>query len=194
MDRYRKYREGLVQVADVLYSHGIDFVLIGSAILPLVYNIDYDPIDIDLFIINKSTILDYDIFEKIAQENEWDIGSTDHGTIYYELVVSGELLKIDLLENILDIYIHPQIVENPLTITINNTKIKSIKLEDLLVLKAKIATKDSEEFIAMIARLLADPRTNISIDKNYIKKIADLYQQEKENIIDRLNKNGIYID
>ena len=194
MDRYRKYREGLVQVADVLYGHGIDFVLIGSAILPLVYNIDYDPIDIDLFIINKSTILDYDIFEKIAQENEWDIGSTDHGTIYYELVVSGELLKIDLLENILDIYIHPQIVENPLTITINNTKIKSIKLEDLLVLKAKIATKDSEEFIAMIARLLADPRTNISIDKNYIKKIADLYQQEKENIIDRLNKNGIYID
>ncbi len=194
MDRYRKYREGLVQVADVLYGHGIDFVLIGSAILPLVYNIDYDPVDIDLFIINKSTILDYDIFEKIAQENEWDIGSTDHGTIYYELVVSGELLKIDLLENILDIYIHPQIVENPLTITINNTKIKSIKLEDLLVLKAKIATKDSEEFIAMIARLLADPRTNISIDKNYIKKIADLYQQEKENIIDRLNKNGIYID
>lgn len=194
MDRYRKYREGLVQVADVLYGHGIDFVLIGSAILPLVYNIDYDPVDIDLFIINKSTILDYDIFEKIAQENEWDIGSTDHGTIYYELVVSGELLKIDLLENILDIYIHPQIVENPLTITINNTKIKSIKLEDLLVLKAKIATKDSEEFIAMVARLLADPRTNISIDKNYIKKIADLYQQEKENIIDRLNKNGIYID
>lgn len=194
MDRYRKYREGLVQVADVLYGHGIDFVLIGSAILPLVYNIDYDPVDIDLFIINKSTILDYDIFEKIAQENEWDIGSTDHGTIYYELVVSGELLKIDLLENILDIYIHPQIVENPLIITINNTKIKSIKLEDLLVLKAKIATKDSEEFIAMVARLLADPRTNISIDKNYIKKIADLYQQEKENIIDRLNKNGIYID
>lgn len=194
MDRYRKYREGLVQVADVLYGHGIDFVLIGSAILPLVYNIDYDPVDIDLFIINKSTILDYDIFEKIAQENEWDIGSTDHGTIYYELVVSGELLKIDLLENILDIYIHPQIVENPLTITINNTKIKSIKLEDLLVLKAKIATKDSEEFIAMVARLLADPRMNISIDKNYIKKIADLYQQEKENIIDRLNKNGIYID
>lgn len=194
MDRYRKYREGLVQVARALSDYEIDFALVGSAVLPLVYNIDYDPLDIDLFIINKSTILDYEIFEKIAQEREWDIGTTDHGTIYFELLVAGELLKVDLLENILDIYIPSQIIDNTITISIDNIKIKSIRIEDLLVLKAKMATKDSEEFISMVARILADPKTNITINKNYIKQIIDLFQQEKENIIDRLNKNGIYID
>ncbi|AEA13459.1 hypothetical protein TUZN_2001 [Thermoproteus uzoniensis 768-20] len=194
MDRYRKYKEGLLQVGDALRRHGVEFVLVGSAILPLVYNIDLDPVDLDLFIINKSTILDYELFEKIAQENEWDIGTTDHGTIYYELVVSGELLKIDLLENILDIYIPPQIIENSLTIKIDNFNIRSIRLEDLLVLKAKMATKDAEDFIANIARMLADPKYNISINKSYIKNIIDLFISEKENIIDRLNKNGIYIE
>ncbi|MGC9117557.1 MAG: nucleotidyltransferase [Thermoproteus sp.] len=194
MDRYRKYKDGLIRVGDALRRHGVEFVLVGSAVLPLVYNIDLDPVDLDLFIINKSTILDYELFEKIAQENEWDIGTTDHGTIYYELVVSGELLKIDLLENILDIYIPPQIIENSLTIKIDNFDIRSIRLEDLLVLKAKMATKDAEDFIANIARMLADPKYNISINKSYIKNIINLFTSEKENIIDRLNKNGIYIE
>lgn len=194
MDRYRKFREGLVLVARALRDHEVDFALVGSAILPLVYNIDYDPQDIDLFILNKSTILDYEIFENIAQEREWDVGTTDHGTIYFELVVSGELLKVDLLENILDIYIPPQIIDNAIIVSIDGIKIKSIRIEDLLVLKAKIATKESEDFISMVARILADPKSNIIIDKNYIKKTIDLFQQEKENIIDRLNKNGIYID
>jgi predicted nucleotidyltransferase len=194
MDRYRKYREGLLHIGRALQRYGVEFVLVGSAILPLVYNIDYDPLDVDLFIINKSTILDYELFEKIAQENEWDIGTTDHGTIYFEMVVSGELLKIDLLENILDIYIPSQILENTINIKIDNLYVRSIKLEDLLVLKAKMATKDAVDFIANIARILADPKYNISINKTYIKSIIDLFSSEKENIIDRLNKNGIYID
>ncbi|MEL9991074.1 MAG: nucleotidyltransferase [Thermoproteus sp.] len=193
MDKYAKYREGLIQVGKALEKYGIDFVLVGSAVLPLAYGIDYDPGDLDLFVLNKSTILDYELFEKIAQENEWDMGSTDHGTIYYEVVVSGELLKVDLLENILDIYIPQQILDNPLIISINNLKVKSIKLEDLLALKAKMATKDAEDFIAEVARILADPKSNITINKLYLKNIINLFP-EKENIVDRLNKNGIYID
>ncbi|MEZ0248864.1 MAG: nucleotidyltransferase [Thermoproteus sp.] len=193
MDKYAKYREGLVRVGKALEKYGIDFILVGSAVLTLAYGIDYDPGDLDLFILNKSTILDYELFEKIAQENEWDMGSTDHGTIYYEIVVSGELLKVDLLENILDIYIPQQILDNPLIISISNLKVKSIKLEDLLALKAKMATKDAEDFIAEVARILADPKSNIIINKIYLKNIIDLFP-EKENILDRLNKNGIYID
>lgn len=193
MAGFEKYKMALLEVAKALSDSGIDFVLVGSAVLPLVYNIDYEPGDLDIFIVNKSTILDYELFEDIARRHDWDIGSTDHGTIYYEMLVSGEMLKVDLLENILDIYIPPEILEKTIRVNIDDFYIKSIKLEDLLVLKAKIATKDAEEFIAYVARLLADPKYNININKKYIKDIIDLFQ-EKENIIDRLNKNGIYID
>jgi predicted nucleotidyltransferase len=188
-----KYKAVLREVGAALVSRGIDFVLIGSAILPLVYKLEYDPGDVDLFIVNKSTILDYEVFEEIARKNEWDMGSTDHGTIYYELIIGGDIMKVDLLENILDIYIPPQIIDNSIKIRIDNLEIKSIRIEDLLVLKAKMATKDAEDFINNVARLLADPKSSITIDKQYIKTIIE-YFSDKENILDRLNKNGIYID
>ncbi|MFB6490294.1 MAG: nucleotidyltransferase [Thermoproteus sp. AZ2] len=188
-----KYKAALREVGAALASRGVDFVLVGSAILPLVYKVEYDPGDVDLFIVNKSTILDYEVFEEIARENEWDMGSTDHGTIYYELIIGGDIVKVDLLENILDIYIPPQIIDNSIKIKIDDFEIKSIRIEDLLVLKAKMATKDAEDFINNVARLLADPKSSIAIDRQYIKAVVE-YFSDKESILDRLNKNGIYID
>ncbi|MBP1449485.1 MAG: nucleotidyltransferase [Thermoproteus sp.] len=193
MDEVEKYKAALVEVGRALNAHGVEYVLVGSAVLAIIYNIDYDPGDIDLFIYNKSTIIDYELFEKIARENEWDIGSTGHGTIYYELIVGGEIVRVDLLENILDIYIPQQIIENSIKIKIDNFEIKSIRLEDLIVLKAKMATKDSDDFINLVARMLTDPKLNLIIDKTYIKKIID-YFIDKESILNRLYKNGIYID
>lgn len=193
MDEVEKYKAALVEVGRALNAHGVEYVLVGSAVLAIIYNVNYDPGDIDLFIYNKSTIMDYELFEKIARENEWDIGSTGHGTIYYELIVGGEMVRVDLLENILDIYIPQQIIENSIKIKIDDFEIKSIRLEDLIVLKAKMATKDSDDFINLVARMLADPKLNLIIDKIYIKKIID-YFIDKESILDRLYKNGIYID
>ncbi|MEZ0319001.1 MAG: nucleotidyltransferase [Pyrobaculum sp.] len=189
--RLDKYKTALKSVASALDKKGIEYVLIGSAVLPLVYGIDYDPKDIDLFILNKSTVLDNELFEEIAQEHDWDVGTSDHGTIYYELIVGGEAVRVDLLENILDIYIPPELLADARELTIDGARIKSIGLEELLVLKAKIATKDAEEFINEVARIVME--RDIKLDYKKIKKYASLYE-DAEDILKRLRRNGIYVE
>jgi predicted nucleotidyltransferase len=187
-----KYRHALRRVVEELEKRGVEHVLIGSAILPLVYNIKYDPRDIDLFILNKSTVLDNELFEEIAKENDWDMGTSDHGTIYYELIVSGDTVRVDLLENILDIYIPPEFFSDLKEINLNGVKTKAIGLEELLVLKAKIATKEAEDFINEVARLILENDIRLNYDK--VKKYAYLYPEDSEGILKRLRRNGIYVE
>ena len=189
-----KYRRGLAQVAKALKARDIDFVLIGSAILTITYNLkDYDPGDIDLFITNASTVAQYELFEEIAKENDWDIGNTMHGTIFYEVLIGGELVRIDLLENILDIFIPQQILENPIIVKLDDIEVKSIRVEDQLLLKARSETKEGEEFIAMIAEKVAEGV--LEIDMKYLKHALGYFpEEERESIAKRLRKNGIYLE
>lgn len=190
--RLDKYKNALKNAATALDEKGVSYVLVGSAILPLVYNIEYDPKDVDIFIINKSTVLDNELFEEIAREKDWDMGTSDHGTIYYELIVGGETVRIDLLENILDIYIPLEFFTDLKEVRLDGLKIKSIGLEELLVLKAKIATKEAEDFINEVARLVIE--NNIKLDYAKIKKLAGLYPEDVDGILKRLRRNGIYIE
>jgi Predicted nucleotidyltransferase len=187
-----KYRHALRRVSEELNKRGIEHVLIGSAILPLVYNIKYDPRDVDLFILNKSTVLDNELFEEIAKENDWDMGTSDHGTIYYELIVGGDAVRVDLLENILDIYIPLDLFSDLKGVDLNGVKTRAMGLEELLVLKAKIATKEAEEFINEVARLVLEH--DIRLNYNKIKKYASLYPEDVEGILKRLRRNGIYVE
>ncbi|MFN7106020.1 MAG: nucleotidyltransferase [Pyrobaculum sp.] len=190
--RLDKYKDALRLVGEELDKREVEYVLIGSAVLLFLYKINYDPKDIDLFILNRSTILDSDLFEKIAQENDWDVGTSDHGTMYYEIVSKGEIVRIDLLENILDIYIPLEFFKDVKKVKIDGTEIKSIGLEELLVLKARIATKEAEEFINEAARLVLE--NNIKLNYEKIKSHAALYPEDYEGILKRLRRNGIYIE
>ncbi|MFN3804397.1 MAG: nucleotidyltransferase [Pyrobaculum sp.] len=190
--RLDKYKDALRLVGEELDKREIEYILIGSAVLLFLYKINYDPKDIDLFILNKSTILDSELFEKIAQENDWDVGTSDHGTMYYEIVSRGEIVRIDLLENILDIYIPLEFFKDVKRVKIDGTEIKSIGLEELLVLKAKIATKEAEEFINEAARLVLE--NNIKLNYEKMKSYAALYPEDHEGILKRLRRNGIYVE
>lgn len=103
--RLDKYKNALKQTVSELEKRGVEYVLVGSAVLPFVYKIEYDPGDLDIFILNKSTVLDNELFEEIARENDWDLGTSDHGTIYYELIIGG-VCKSGLVRKYIR-YIHP---------------------------------------------------------------------------------------
>ncbi len=189
--RLDKYRAALKTVAEELDKREVDYVLVGSAVLLFLYKVEYDPRDIDLFVLNKSTVLDSEFFEKIAEENDWDVGTSDHGTLYYELITKGEVVRVDLLENILDIYIPLELFAEPHVVKIDGVEIKSIGLEELLVLKAKIATREAENFINEIARITLE--RGIKLNHEKMKKYAALFE-DQEGILKRLRRNGIYIE
>ncbi|MGC9152117.1 MAG: nucleotidyltransferase [Vulcanisaeta sp.] len=197
-DQYREMKElikkALVKVASELSKRDIEFVLIGSAILPLLYDIDWNVHDIDIFITNKSTIMEPEVFEEIAKENDWDVGMDMNGMMYYEILINAQVVRVDLMENILDIYIPEDMIRNATKTRINGMEIRSIRLEDFLVLKAREASEEGDEDLSRIAEILADPESRISIDKNYLKRAINYYPDDKESIERRLEKSGIYLE
>ena len=187
-------RKALVKVGSELSKRGIEFILIGSAVLPLLYGIDWNVHDIDIFITNKSTITEPDLFEEIARENDWDVGMDMNGMMYYEILINAQVIRVDLMENILDIYIPEEMIRNAIKVKVNGTEIRSIRLEDLLVLKAREASEEGDEFLSRIAEILADPESKLSIDKDYLRRAINYYADDKDSIERRLEKSGIYLE
>ena len=187
-------RKALVKVGSELSKRGIEFILIGSAVLPLLYGIDWNVHDIDIFITNKSTITEPDLFEEIARENDWDVGMDMNGMMYYEILINAQVIRVDLMENILDIYIPEEMINNAVKVKVDGIEIRSIRLEDLLVLKAREASEEGDEFLSRIAEILADPESKLSIDKDYLKRAINYYADDKDSIERRLEKSGIYLE
>jgi predicted nucleotidyltransferase len=187
-------RKVLVKVGSEFSKRGIEFILIGSAILPLLYGINWNIHDIDLFIINKSTVMEPELFEEIARENDWDVGMDMNGMMYYEILVDADVVRVDLMENLLDIYIPEGMISNAVRVKIDGLEIRSVRLEDLLVLKAREASEEGDEFLSRIAEILADPESGISLDKEYLIKAINYYPDDKDSIQRRLEKAGIYLE
>ncbi len=195
VDKLLNYiRRVLIKVGSELMKRGVEFILIGSAIIPLIYRVNWNVHDIDLFIINKSTVEDPELFEEIARENDWDVGTDMSGMMYYEVLVDAEVFRVDLMENLLDIYIPAEMISNAIRIKLDGLEVRSIRLEDLLVLKAREASEEGDEFLSKIAELLADPESGLSIDRDYLKRAINYYPDEAESIARRLEKSGIYLE
>jgi len=195
LERIEPYRKALVKVGKVLREKGVDFVLIGSLIIPLFYKIPWDVHDVDLFILNKSVFAESEFFEEIARENDWDVGTTMHGQLYYEILVDGEIVRVDLMENMLDVYIPEQMLKNAPIHKVDDLEVKHLRLEDLIVLKAREATQEGDEFLSKLAEILAEDRYDIRLDKDYIREAIKLFpEDEQQSIYKRILRSGIYIE
>jgi len=194
LSKVEPFKKALLKVGRVLKQKGVDFVLVGSLIIPLIYKVPWDVHDVDLFILNKSVFAESEFFEQIAQENDWDVGTTMHGLVYYEVLVDGDIVRVDLMENILDVYIPEPILKEAPKQKIEDLEIKHIRLEDLIVLKAREATQEGDEFLSKIAEILAEDRYDIRLDKDYIKRVIKYFpEDEQQSIYRRILKCGIYI-
>lgn len=194
MSSIEKMKSVLVDVARAFYSNEVDFVVIGSFVIPLLYNVPWSTYDIDLFITNKSTVVEYELFEKIAIENGWDIGTTPYGTPYYEILRNGDTIRIDLLENIYDIYVPKTIIDRAHSIKVNNVEVKVIRLEDQIVLKARAASEVDVEFLKQVlSKLVKKKRVKITIE-NIEQAILAFPETEQNSIRRRLALIGFYTE
>lgn len=185
----------LLRVGGVLRGRGVGFVVVGSLILPLAYGVDWVVHDVDLFLTDRSTLTDSEFFEGVAREFDWDYGFNAFGGMYYEVVVNGDVVRVDLMENLLDVYIPDAIINDTINFKVNNVDFKGIRIEALIVLKAREATDEAEEFLERLAEKIADPRTSIELDKERIIKYINQYpEEERESIKHKIQTTGIYIE
>ncbi len=190
--RFRTMKSVLAEVVGEFRKRGIDSVLIGSFSIPVLYNVLWDGDDIDLFITNKSPMFDLELFEEIALEKGWTVGTNPYGLPYFEVDVKEEVVRVELFENVFDIYIPEKLIENTARVNIDGNELKVIKAEQLIVLKARAASEEDIEFLKRMKNELID-KGKLKINFSEIEKALEAFPEDERNSIRRrIAKIGFY--
>jgi len=173
----------LKELAKEFELNNIDAVIIGSTIVSLALGGFFkEEEDLDLFIINRSPLLEEDLFKNIAISKGWDYTYTDYGTP--RLIVPFEYGEffIDFYENIHDFYIPEEILEKETRrIKINHYRIKLLSLEAYIVLKARIGRRIDDRDLARIKELIKEGY--LKVNKRKIEELLKYFPEEEIGIM-----------
>ncbi|RLG74589.1 MAG: nucleotidyltransferase [Thermoprotei archaeon] len=176
-------RKILKELAKEFELNNIDAVIIGSTIVSLALSGFFkEEEDLDLFVINRSPLLEEDLFKNIAISKGWDYTYTDYGTP--RLIVPFEYGEffIDFYENIHDFYIPEEILEKETRrIKINHYRIKLLSLEAYIVLKARIGRRIDDRDLARIKELIKEGY--LKVNKRKIEELLKYFPEEEIGIM-----------
>jgi predicted nucleotidyltransferase len=168
-----------------------DFVIIGDTVVDLCLKRKGTESDVDLFPLSISVITESDAIRELALDKGWDFGSTPLDTPRLIIPINEEQLQVDFYENFQDFYVPTEIINNAVERKIGNDIFKVIKLEDYILLKANAYREEDEDELKTLLYLLGEGK--ITIDKEYLRKHADLFEENSKSIKARLNMIGFKI-
>ncbi len=178
--------DDLAVIIEKLSIHGIDSVVIGDTVVQLALKKKVLEGDIDLFVLKPSVIVDEGVFIELAEKNNWHYSMTEAGTPRIVARIGDKEIPIEFYENIFDIYIPEEIINNARSINVKGVKIKLIKPEEYIVLKARQGI-DLDKLAKYIRELKG-------LDKKVILKTLELMpEDEKKTIVNRLRQVGIVV-
>ena len=185
-------RDVLKLVISKLKSKGIDCVVIGSDVLELTGKIRISELDdIDLFITNKSTLLEEQLFRNIAKESNWYYSTTWLDTPKYIIPFGGREYHVELYENIYDFYIPPEILDSSVKIKLNKEiTCRSLNIEAYIILKAKAGRQKDNEDLKRISELIS--RGKLRINKKLVQEyLMYIPEEEKSMVVNKLSKYNL---
>jgi predicted nucleotidyltransferase len=182
-----KYKiEELAEVIKTLEEEGVQAVIIGDTSIQLALGFNELEGDLDLFVLNPSPVAEKDFFNQLADKNNWEISTTEVGTPSIIISVSEGHLVVELYENYMDIDIPLEILEDIVEYRLAGTRIKAIKPEYYIVLKARQGV-DLDKLKKYVAYLKQK-----GLNLKLIEYALSLYpEDEKELIQDRLRSIGL---
>lgn len=176
----------LKSVLEVFINRGVDFIVIGDTVVQLAVGSPSLTGDIDLFVLKPSLIGNEEFFIQIARENNWDIGYTEIGTIKFIAKTTSGDVTVELYENMFDFNIPDEVLNDASSINIEGLRIKVLKPEHYVVLKAKQGV-DMDKLKIVI-------KTLKNIDYRVVKKtIETLPSDERAIVKGRLKNIGLNI-
>lgn len=182
-------RNTLADIMKKLYDEGVNGVIIGDTTIKLALGYEELDSDIDLFVFEPSPLVEKERYLTIAERNNWCLSTTELGTISMIVPLQSGDLIIELYENYMDIDIPIQIFEDSVEYKIGGVKIKAIRPEHYVVLKARQGV-DLDKLSSIIEELKRQKKLNIEI----IKQTISLYpRSEVELIINRLRQVGLEV-
>lgn len=136
--KYKKSK--LAEVFNVLNKKNIEAVIIGDTSVQLYLNYSELEGDLDLFTVDFSPISDREKLEEIAIEQGWELTTSEMGLPALVVPLEEGYVVVEFYENYMDIEVPAKLLEDAIEYKIDSTKIKSIRPEYYLVLKARQGT------------------------------------------------------
>lgn len=179
----------VVEIASVyreLEEAGVKSIVIGDTCIQLALGYSELEGDLDLFVIEPSPLVERAFFQTIAEEKNWEISTSETSLPALVIPLSQGYLIVELYENYMDIEIPEGILNDTVEYRIDNTRIKTIKPEHYIVLKARQGV-DLDKLRKYIHQLKKG-KLNTKIIEQSIK----LYpRSEREIIVNRLRDTGL---
>ncbi|MEM4774904.1 MAG: nucleotidyltransferase [Sulfolobales archaeon] len=175
----------LSKMIDMLRAKGVDGVIIGSTSIELALKRDRFEGDIDLLVTSRSVLANYGVLEEVARSYGCTLGSTWLGTPSITCFINDEEVTADLYENMHDFYIPDEIVEDAIEYQVHGTRVKAVRPEDYVVLKAAAGRGEDLEALRKIGEAIR--KRELKIDKRLVELRAELFS-EKKSILRRLSE------
>ncbi len=183
----------LAWVLKTLSDSGFKFVLIGSTVVDLELRVKKFEDDIDLFALEPSPLIEEDVYRSKAEEHGWTMSQTSLGTPKFIIrVPSGSEVVVEFYENIHDFYIPIELLDEAPYKSIGGVKVKTLRPEDYIVLKAKAGREIDIEDLRIIKEYIDSGK--LRINERVLKKdISLMPEEDKPLIVRRLKSIGFRV-
>ncbi|MEM1732528.1 MAG: nucleotidyltransferase [Desulfurococcaceae archaeon] len=179
-------RRDLARIYRELVEEGVDGVLIGDTVVQLVLGFPELEGDIDLFVKSPSPLVEFDFYSELASRKNWEISTSELGIPRLIIPLEEQYVTVELYENFMDIEIPDEIVNKPDEIIVEGVRIKAIRPEHYIVLKARQGV-DLDK-LAHYINGLRKKGLNIKVIENAIETFP---QEEQDLIRERLTQLGL---
>lgn len=177
--------KALAKVLDLLAREGLSGVLIGGTSLQLAAGMQRFEGDLDLFVTSTSVLANLSIVEEFVRRHGCLLGSTWVGTPSITCYVDGEEIVVDFYENMHDFYIPSEILEDSAEYEIQGVKVRAIRPEDYLVLKAVSSALEDPDLVESLREFLRSKR--LKLNRRLIESRLQLFE-DPQVIIRRLSE------
>ncbi|NPA98696.1 MAG: nucleotidyltransferase [Crenarchaeota archaeon] len=178
--------DDLALVLGKLVDHGVDYVVIGDTVVQLALKTKTFAGDVDIYALQPSPLIEQEFYGEIAEKEGWGYSTTDIGTPRFIASAGDKEIIVEIYENFMDFNIPLEILESAGSIKLKGYKIKLIKPEEYLVLKARQGV-DLQKLSNYLKKLK-------KIDVKLVEKTIKLFPKDEQTLIkNRLASIGLRI-
>ena len=181
-------RRAFSGVVRLLLDRGFRFTVIGGTVVELALGSRDLGEDIDVFGEEPSPLFE-DEYRLLAEEMGWVVGQTWIGTPRVVARFEGEEVPVEFYDNLHDFYVPPEMLERAERVRVDGVRVRMVRLEDHIVLKAHAGRGMDMDRLKEIARLVKKGR--LSVDRKAILEAASLFGDEERVIVRRLREAGL---
>ncbi len=181
-------REGFASALRALLDRGFRFTIIGGTVVELELGSKDLGDDVDLFGEEPSPLFEEE-YRAVAEELGWSIGQTWLGTPQLIARVGQEEIPIEFYENIHDFYVPSEMLERAIRIDVAGVRVKAVRLEDHIALKAHAGRSSDMERLKEIGRLAK--RGKIRVDRKALEEAVSFFGDEAKVVARRLREAGL---